>query len=277
MNSFVGKFLLVVGVAIGLIYGYKLYEQNQNNQQQLKAEISDLKNMLSTQEAERADQQRAVVEEVVSQKQEVLNAVEAQQAEVQKQLAESVDQQRAVYEEVVAQKQEMLNAVEAQQAEVEKQLAESKKQTEILEQQVEQMTDVVDQMEDERQQEEERNAELEEFAQDSLYAAYISTGMNAAASLKIRIAEYYMMNDVFPHSNEVLGLPSPKKYSSDIIRSITVSRGGKITVVYTEKSGQDKAAINLKPTYKNEQIEWSCTTRDFANIQNFMPICQYKG
>ena len=277
MNSFLGKFLLVIGIAIGLMYGYKLYEQSQDHQQQLKAEISELKNMLSTQETERADQQRAVVEQVVSQKQEMLNAVEAQKADVQKQLAESIDQQRAAVEEVIAQKEEVLNAVQAQQAEVEKQLAESRKQTEILEQQVEQMTDVVDQMEDERLKDEERNAELEEFAQDSLYAAYISTGLNAAAALKIRIAEYYMNNDVFPHSNEVLGLPSPKKYSSDIIRSITVSRGGKITVVYTEKTGRDKGAINLKPKYKNEQIEWTCTTRDFVNIQNFMPACRHQG
>lgn len=237
MQSFVGKFIAIIAVAIGLMYGYKLYQQNQDHQQQLNAEISELKNMLSAQD----------------------------------------DQQQVVMQEVVAQKQEMLSAVEAQKAEAQKQLEESKKQSEILEQQVDQMTEVVTQMEEERQREEAREAEMEAFSQNNLRAAYISTGLQAAATFKVQIAQYRSMHNVFPNSNAALGLRSPKSYATDVIRSITVSQGGKITVVYTEKTGQDRGAITLKPTLKNHQINWTCKTRDFSYIQNFMPDCRFQG
>ena len=241
MQSVLGKFIAVIVAAIGLMYGYKLYQDNQQDKQQLNAEISELKEMVAAQEAQRANQQDEVLTAVLAQKQDVLNAVEEQKAEAQQQLEES------------------------------------QKQTEILEQQIDQMTEVVDQMEEERERVEAREAEMEQLSQDSLRATYLSTGLQAAASFKVQIAEYYMMNNRFPNSNESLNLPSPRQFKTDIIRSITVSQGGKITVVYTEKSGQDKGAITLKPSVKHDQINWSCQTRDYANIQNFMPTCQYKG
>lgn len=111
--------------------------------------------------------------------------------------------------------------------------------------------------------------------QETLNASYLAQGFQAISVFKVHIAEFYMMNGKFPENNKDLRLAEPTEFATDIIRSVSVGQGGKVIIVYNEKSGIDNGAISFTPTDKNYQLHWKCTTNDFKKIQRFIPQCYY--
>jgi DNA repair exonuclease SbcCD ATPase subunit len=132
-------------------------------------------------------------------------------------------------------------------------------------------------LEQQKSQEKALRSEYEKMSHNALKATYLAQGLQTASMLKVYVAEYTMNEGVFPNTNKQLNLPKPSDYATEAIREIWVSKGGKITVVYTQKTGQNKGAISLVPQLKNNQILWKCTTRDFKNIHQFIPQCVYNS
>ncbi len=156
------------------------------------------------------------------------------------------------------------------------------KQTEInqlkekeLDKKLEQIETVVTDLEKQQEEEKELRDQHLKMSENALTAAYLAQGIQTASMFKMHVAEYYMSEGRMPKSNKQLGLPRANSYATDVIESIWVTYGGKITVVYKQLKGQDKGAISLVPKYKNDQLLWKCVTRDFVNIQQFMPQCSY--
>jgi hypothetical protein len=144
-----------------------------------------------------------------------------------------------------------------------------------LDQQIDKIETVVDDLKDQQNEEKKLREEYAKMSKGALNAAYISQGLQTATMFKIYIAEYYYSEGKFPHNNKQLNLPTANSYATDYINGVWVSRGGKITVVYKQNSGIDKGAISLIPKFKNDQLHWKCTTKDFKKIQQFIPQCQY--
>ena len=90
------------------------------------------------------------------------------------------------------------------------------------------------------------------------------------------VAEYYFSEGSFPNNNKQLNLPTANSFATDYINGEWASKGGKITVFYKQRQGQDQGSISLVPSYKNNQLHWACITRDYKKIQQFMPQCQFE-
>jgi DNA-directed RNA polymerase beta' subunit len=144
-----------------------------------------------------------------------------------------------------------------------------------LDQQIDEIETVVGELKDQQIEEKQLREEYVKMSKGALNAAYISQGLQTASLFKIYIAEYFSSEGKFPNNNKQLNLPTANSYASDYINGVWVSRGGKITIVYKQYSGIDNGAISLVPKFKNDQLFWKCTTRDFKNIQQLIPQCYY--
>ena len=158
--------------------------------------------------------------------------------------------------------------------EIKKQVDESKKQTKLITQQIESLNKVTENLAEKQQIEIEMMTQAKKNNQDALKAFYISQGLQMASRLKIHIAEYYFSHDKFPNRNADLKISSPTQFATEATRSIWVSKGGKIIIVYTQKSGVDKGTVNLTPKYKNNEIQWQCSSKDFKQISLYIPQCK---
>jgi len=165
--------------------------------------------------------------------------------------------------------------VQFQQDIIDKQSQINQLKEQKLDQQIDKIETVVDELKDQQIEEKELREEYTKMSKGALNAAYISQGLQTATLFKVYIAEFYFSEGEFPKNNKQLNLPTANSYASDYINGVWVSRGGKITVVYKQNSGVDKGAISLVPKLKNDQLIWKCITKDYKNIQQFIPQCQY--
>ena len=156
-------------------------------------------------------------------------------------------------------------------------LQESEKQSSAIDQQITTLDAVVDDLATKQMQEKQLNAEYELLQQRAMHASYRAAGLQTASMIKMYVAEYYMSEGRFPDSNTKLRMPRPESYANDRVKSITVSKGGRITTVYTAKSGVDGGSIVLSPRERNGQLVWQCTSRDFEDIQDTLPSCFFGG
>lgn len=153
---------------------------------------------------------------------------------------------------------------------LQRQITEANKQSETMQKQIDETVRL-------NSINKEMTAAQEQIGKNALRASHLATGLQTAAGLKVAIVEHYLAENKFPGSNRIIGLPSPKSYNSDVIESVTVSHRGRITVVYKQKPGQDKGAISLIPSVKKDRVNWRCETRDFDDIQLYLPDCRYIG
>ena len=201
-------------------------------------------------------------------------------------LDDKSDEQTQLQQQIVELKQQVdakEQQIEQQQVLVETvtdQVNDNKKYNEKIDQQLDELNRVSQKLR-EQQAIDERNrmeAEKQREAQKklsdrALKATYLAQGFQTMSTLKQQVVEYYMSNGRFPRNNRELKIAKPQQFASEAIRSIWVSKGGKISVVYTEKSGVDKGTISLTPKSKNQQVLWQCTTKDFVDISHHFPQC----
>ena len=173
------------------------------------------------------------------------------------------------------QKQQTESVVKKQLQEIAKQMDESKEQSKKIDQQIDSLNTVTENLAEKQRIEAEIMAQQKITAQSALSASYISQGFQTMTMLKVEVAEYYMMNGQFPNSNSELKIAKPTQFATDAIRSVWISKGGRISVVYTAKSGIDKGTLSFTPKDKNNQIHWQCTSRDFKTISRYFPQCKF--
>lgn len=99
--------------------------------------------------------------------------------------------------------------------------------------------------------------------------AKVAEGMNLAAPIKNRIAEYYQTNNAWPADNSAAGAPPPTEYETDIVETIEVSasaQDGAITITYktsgiTELTSSTNTLIYTPtPDPASQTITWECNT-----------------
>jgi ankyrin repeat protein len=96
-----------------------------------------------------------------------------------------------------------------------------------------------------------------------LTAAHIVEGLSSATPIKVQVAEYYYMHGDFPVSNDELGLPPPESFAGRSVKSIEVSLGGKITIVYNNALKKDSSIVLTPSTtggYSTGNLNWACAT-----------------
>jgi type IV pilus assembly protein PilA len=93
---------------------------------------------------------------------------------------------------------------------------------------------------------------------DYSHRALTSEGLSLASGAKIAVAEFYQSEKKFPSSNAETGLASPEQITGNAVRSIAVSEGGIITIVYNEKMGDDGYTLILKAIVTDDSITWDC-------------------
>ena len=254
----------IIMVVLLLLVVYLIYDnqqqkqQWQREQQQLNQSLQQLQETVTKQESMTKQEQQALIKQAHNQSQlleQQLQATEAQNDLMEQRLQET-EQQSELLEQT-------LQATEHQ--------------SKVLDQQKQTLDAVVEDLAMKQHQEQQRQAEYEALHQKALRASYRASGLQTGSLIKTYVAEYYMTEGRFPDSNTKLRLPRPESYASDTVKSITVSRGGRITIVYTAKSGMDGGAIVLTPRERNQQLVWQCTSRDFEDIQDTMPTCMYGG
>jgi hypothetical protein len=251
LDQHFGKIISIILIAIISIFAFMIYSNNQSHQDFLEQEIQTLKDQVADQDSTIEENKRQLLDE--SQRQAQQQA--AKQLEIEKQLLDK----QAEIDRIKLEGQQQLNQRKEQE----------------LDEKLDKMEAVFTDLDKQQQQEKALRDEHTKMSKNALLASYLAQGLQTATVIKMYVAEYYMSENQFPKNNEQLGLPRANSYATDVIRSIWVSSGGKITVVYKQVTGQDKGAISLIPKFKNDQIHWQCVTKDFKNIQQFMPQCKY--
>ncbi len=92
-------------------------------------------------------------------------------------------------------------------------------------------------------------------------ATKIANATEAANEVTAAVADHYYTHLKLPRSNEDLNLPPPKHYETDRVESVTVSRGGVITIRLNElgkhiMQGDDYTMTPYLNEY--EKIVWRC-------------------
>jgi membrane-associated HD superfamily phosphohydrolase len=251
LENHFGKIIIIILVIILSIFASMFYSSNQKHQDYLEQEIQTLKVQVAEQDSTIEINNKQLLEE--SQRQAQQQA--AKQLNTEKQL---LDKQAEIDKIQLANQQQLIQLKEQQ-----------------LDEKLDKIETVVTVLEQQQQQEKELRAHHLKMSQAALTASYLTQGLQTASMLKVQVAEFYMSEGQFPNSNQQLRLPPANSYATDTIKSVGVSKDGKIIVVYQQVTGQEHGAISLIPKYKNGQLNWQCTTSDFKNVQQFIPQCKY--
>lgn len=86
----------------------------------------------------------------------------------------------------------------------------------------------------------------------------ISEGILLGGEAKIPISENYIINQRLPNSNFEAGLKDPVHYSSENVRSVTVGKGGRITIEYKGDRIEGLTIIFKPILYSDGAIGWDC-------------------
>lgn len=87
---------------------------------------------------------------------------------------------------------------------------------------------------------------------------YVIQGISLAGMAKTAVAEYYASMGAYPDSNGQIGLPAPTDMRGDGVSSVTVGKGGMITVAFNHLVG-DKQTLIITPTGSPAgMIVWDC-------------------
>ena len=128
-----------------------------------------------------------------------------------------------------------------------------------------------------RQVDDERLA-AEKMAKDLNQAASLVNGFQLSMGVKTAITSYYAEQNAFPKSNADIGVGESDSFKSSTLKSLSVSKGGVITLTYDEKTGVDNGTIRLTPSANNMQIiNWKCSSPNYENIAKIFSSCTYEN
>jgi len=85
----------------------------------------------------------------------------------------------------------------------------------------------------------------------------ISGGLSLASPRKIAVTDFYAAQGRLPDDDEEVGIASPEEFTGDLVKSVTVSDGGKIIVTFKGKPFDGKT-MELKPTVQDGTVRWVC-------------------
>ena len=97
--------------------------------------------------------------------------------------------------------------------------------------------------------------------QNYLIRAQVSEGMSLVSAAKTGVDEFVSNYGTFPSTNASAGVPQAQSISGSYVSTVTVGKGGKITVAYLGPKAN--AAIKgsylvLSPTNNVGSVSWSC-------------------
>lgn len=191
-----------------------------------------------------------------------------QQSDELSQTVQALQQQVKQLEVRLEQRSDRMLAAAQQQVQT------AAQQSEAIDQQINSLDAVVEDLTMQQMQQKQIQAAQESLRQEALYAANRVGGLSIASGMKMAVVEHYQTMGRYPSSNVQLGYPEPASYADDNIQSITISSGGRITVVYTASSGVDGGAISLTPKDQHGMVKWRCSTADFETISQSIPDCE---
>ncbi len=198
------------------------------------------------------------------------------------QVVQTLQQQVKQLEQRLSQRGDAVLAVAQQQVQTATQQSEllqqgltaSQLQSQAIDQQINTLDAVVEDLAMQQMQHKQLKDVQASLRQEALHAANRLAGLSIASNMKMAVVEFYHQTGQFPSSNTQVGYPNPTAFADDNIQTISLSDGGRITVVYTARSGVEGGAISLTPKYQLGMFQWRCSTADFETIKQFVPGCE---
>lgn len=89
-------------------------------------------------------------------------------------------------------------------------------------------------------------------------SAYVSEAINLASLAKIGVAEYHQTSGTFADTNEKAGLAPHTASRARGVGSITISEGGKITIIFNKLVGEGLSLTMTPRDSDNGIIAWTC-------------------
>jgi len=110
-----------------------------------------------------------------------------------------------------------------------------------------------------------------------LQAALLSEGYTLSASMKARVADYYIQNNAMPHDNLTAGLPPAKSIYGTSVKRVSVNRSGLIMVDFDEEIGRQSMLFTPAASPITGLLEWSCSSDsiDRKVLELLKPSCSY--
>jgi hypothetical protein len=111
-----------------------------------------------------------------------------------------------------------------------------------------------------------------------LNAAEASEAMRVADHIKTQVVKYYSNEGAWPNSNDVLDLPTPPHYKTNVLNRVDVMDDGEV-VITLEKGRSNRGEIHLIPRVNpaSGDIQWQCESFDFSNIAELAAPCVFRG
>jgi len=108
-------------------------------------------------------------------------------------------------------------------------------------------------------------------------ASVLASGLNAANSVKLAMAESYMTYLKWPESNKEAGVPEPESFKMEGVKGIFVLPNGKISLNLVNPEGQPEQLWLTGSLNDAMNVLWKCTTEDIPDIAQLIPACSYSG
>ena len=249
MNKSPSKILVLLIIFPIFLFAMMFYSKNRQEKASVESDLEKLRLQLTGQQQKINEQETSLNKARIELKEEL----ESQQKK-------SIERENQLSKEILS-KQVEINRLKEDE----------------VNQELENIKEVVSGLKEQTETEKKQREANQLLSKNALKATHIASGLHMASGLKTYIVEYYLTNDRFPSKNRDLGLPKPRSYATDSIQSLWISKGGKISVIYNEKSGMKNGSMSLTPKVKNEMIEWRCESKDFKFNHEAMPNCRYTG
>lgn len=112
-----------------------------------------------------------------------------------------------------------------------------------------------------------------EFALQKEYFEYATLAMGAQ---KLLITEWLISVLKVPNSNAEARIPAPDYYANEILSSIAIEEGGKVTAKFKSFPGTSNAWLRFIPSHNNPEItlSWKCES-NIPIISQLRPTCSF--
>ncbi|MGP1630017.1 MAG: pilin, partial [Giesbergeria sp.] len=93
-------------------------------------------------------------------------------------------------------------------------------------------------------------------------------------ALKLHVAEWLIVTQTIPNSNDDAKLPNPAYYQSEILSDISIGKGGTVTALFKDFPGTLGAWVRFSPKSINPEkmMTWKCES-NIPNITQLRPTC----
>ncbi len=111
----------------------------------------------------------------------------------------------------------------------------------------------------------------------------VSDALAMMTSIKIYMAEFYLMKDKYPRDNLELGIDPPDKFATNQIQNLKVTQAGEIIVHFKPWNKQKNKQEEVFPTIRlsadnslenSGLLRWNCTTEHISDsVLKILPTC----